>query len=408
MMPTATYIPDILQEHLEEVAFLWGQRQVALHGPEYTVWQFLRLEDRIASHGSGLLAVGDLALPLLEACLTQDDPLTVFAAAYALLRFGSPSAADRVIETFSVAEGNKLAGLEAALSHAPLNGTAPRVEELRRSATAPVALAAATALTFSAIPIAAEEIVPFLRHDDADVRRRAWRLIGYLGASVGPKAYAAAMRDADATVRRAALWAGAWCGEQGVLTVCRGLAAEPTPDALEDLELLAILAGPEDLQLLNALIANDALGPGRYRLAGAYGHPGQMELVLGGIASEDPAVATAAAAAFTKLMGVPIESDTRVTLPPADGSEPDGFEAEFLDEVRLPDAELARRHWARVGSWLQQASRMQRGFDVGRTLSPDEFAALDMRSRWEMWLRARFHGVWRGSPFRLERFPQQA
>ena len=406
-MPRATYIPDILEEHLDEVAFLWGQRQVALYGPDYTVFQFLRLEWRIAAHGSGLLAVGDSALPLLEDRLTHDDPLTVFAAAYALLQFGSPSAAGRVVEAFSVAEGDKLAGLEAAQSHAPQDGTAAKLEDVRRTASAPIALAAATALTFSAIPVTSDEIVPFLRHDEADVRRRAWRLIGYLGAAVGPKAYAAAMRDADTTVRRAALWAGAWCGEQGVLTVCRGLAAEPKADALEDLELLAILAGPEDLQLLKGLVANEALGPGRYRLAGAYGHPELMDLVLPGIANEDLPVALAAGAAFTKLTGLPIESGRRVTLPPEGGGKPDEFEAEFLDEVLLPDSELAQRHWARVGAWLQRATRMQRGFDVGRPLSPDEFAALDMRSRWEMWLRARFHGVWRGSPLRLERFPQQ-
>jgi uncharacterized protein (TIGR02270 family) len=406
-MPRATYIPDILEEHLDEVAFLWGQRQVALYGPDYTVFQFFRLEWRIAAHGSGLLAVGDSALPLLEDRLTHDDPLTAFAAAYALLQFGTPSATGRVVEAFGAAEGAKLAGLEAALSHVPLDAAAAKVEVLRRTASAPVALAAATALTFSAIPVAADEVVPFLRHDEADVRRRAWRLIGYLGASVGPKAYAAAMRDPDATVRRAALWAGAWCGEQGVLTVCRGLAAEPKPDTLEDLELLAILAGPEDLQLLKGLVAHESLGPGRYRLAGAYGHPELMDLVLTGIANEDLPVALAAGAAFTKVTGLPIESGTRVTLPPEDGGKPDEFEAEFLDEVQLPDADLARRHWARVGTWLQRATRMQRGFDVGRPLSEDEFAALDMRSRWEMWLRARFHGAWRGSPLRLERFPQQ-
>jgi len=406
-MPTATYIPDILEEHLDEVAFLWGQRQVALHGPDYTVWQFLRLEERIAAHGSGVLAVGDLALPLLEDCLTQDDPLTVFAAAYALLRFGSPSAAGRVVEAFSAAEGNKLAGLEAALSHAPLNGTAARVEELRRTGSAPVALAAATALTFSSIPVAADEVTPFLRHDEADVRRRAWRLIGYLGASVGPKAYAAAMRDPDATVRRAALWTGAWCGEKGVLTVSRGLAGEPQPDTIDDLELLATLAGPEDLALLTALVSNDTLGPARYNLAGTYGHPALMDLVLTGVASGDPAVATAAGAAFTRMTGLPIDSNVRATLPPEGGSEADGFEAEFLEEVTLPDADLARRYWARVKPLLQGAGRVQRGFDVGRALTADEFAALDMRSRWEMWLRARFHGVWRGSPLRLERFPLQ-
>lgn len=402
-----SFIPDVFEEHLDAIGFLWAQRRSALRSPDYTVLDLLDLEEGVEAHLDGVQAAGEASMPILESELPAEDPLRVFAAAYTLLYFRTPSATARVLEAFRVAEADRLAGLEEALSHGPLDGALAKVEELRRNGPPPVALAAATALTFhSTIPPPADEVRPFLRHDDPAVRRRSWRLIGYLGASVEPKTYAAAMRDGDAGVRRAALYAGAWCGEPGVLTVCRKLATEPTPENLDALELLAILAGPDDLPLLATLATNEALGPARFRLAGTYGHPGLMDLVLAGIGSADPATAAAAASAFTKLTGQSVDSDQRAALPPEGSGEPDEFEAEFQEEVTLPDPELSRRHWELVKPQLQRASRLQRGFDVGRGLTPEEFAMLDMESRWEMWLRARFQGTWRGSPLGLERFPQ--
>jgi hypothetical protein len=134
--PPATYIPDILEEHVEELAFLWGQRQTALRDPDYTIREFGHLEERITAHRDGVLAVGDHALPLLEDGLAQDDALLVFAAAYPLLHSGSPSATARVLDAFRNAEGERLARLEDALRHAPLGGGLPLAGPLPKRARA--------------------------------------------------------------------------------------------------------------------------------------------------------------------------------------------------------------------------------------------------------------------------------
>src|SRR6266511_3557586 len=102
-----------------------------------------------------------------------------------------------------------------------------------------------------------------------------------------------------------------------------------------------------------------------------------------------------------------VESDRRAKLPPENGSEPDDFEAEFQDEVTLPDSELAQRHWELLKPQVGQAGRLRRSFEVDTGLTGDVLTALDMESRWEISLRARFSGAWSGSPLRLERFPQQ-
>src|SRR5947209_11759653 len=286
-------------------------------------------------------------------------------------------------------------------------GVAP-FRELFHGVPAPVGAAAGTILAFhSVLEPTIPQIERLLRHEDAVVRQSGWRLVGYLGLPLDAKTYAAAMRDDDPGVRRAALYAGAWCGQPGVLAVCRKLAAQPAADDLDPLELLAILGGPEDAPLVAALGQTAALGPARFTLVGTYGHPALMDFVLAALTDADAATAAAAGAAFTKITGQNIDSEKTAKLPPENGAEPDEFEAEFQEEVTLPDPEVAQRHWKLVKPVFQQACRLRRGFDVGGALTPEVFGALDMESRWEILLRARFQGKWSGSPLRLERFPQQ-
>ncbi|MGH9262800.1 MAG: hypothetical protein ACRD08_23355, partial [Acidimicrobiales bacterium] len=217
--------------------------------------------------------------------------------------------------------------------------------------------------------------------------------------------YAAAMRERPGPTRTAALHAGAWCGEPGILAACRKLASDAPAESLDALELLAILGGPADLDRFRALGGARELGPSRFRLLGAFGQPALMDTILAGVADPDPATAVAAAAAFTKMTGQSIDADRQVRLAPEDDGAPEAFDAEFQDQTTLPDPELARRTWERVTRWAQ-AGRLCRGLDVGAQLTPEAFAELDMESRWEVCLRARYSGAWSGTPVRLERFPQ--
>jgi uncharacterized protein (TIGR02270 family) len=404
------FIPDILEEHLEELAFLWGQRQFALRSPDYTFRAFADLEERIQAHLAGVLVVGDESLPLLEEELSGDDSLLSFASGFALIHRRDASSNTAVIDAFRNSQGQRLEALRQALSHAPLDQVQLDVEGLYGSAAATTAVAAAEVLTFhNALRLAATDVERFLRDDGPEVRRGGWRLVGYLGLPMDPKAYAAAVRDDDPAVRGTALEAGAWCGEPGVLALGRKVAEEPTVDNLGALELLAALGGPGDQQLMTGIGGAHDLGPDRFRLLGAYGNPALMNLVLEGIIDpDDPASAMAAGAAFTKITGYDVEShDNRVTVPPADGSEPDEFEAEFLDEVFLPDPRKAWGYWEKVKDKLSGASRVCRGFDLAGGLNSEQFEQMDMESRWEVILRAKYSGVWDGSPLSMEVFPQR-
>lgn len=402
-----SFLPDIFEQHLEAIGFLWGRRRSALRSPDYTLAEFCDLEDRITAHLHGVLAAGDLALPILEDRLSEDDPLLVFAAAHALLHHESEATVARLLDAFAQSADARLAGLREAFCHGPARALLPQIEQLYHAAATPVATAAAEVLAFhSALRATPQDTERLLRDEDPRVRQRGWLLIGYLGARVEPKTYAAAMRDRDAAVRRTALHAGAWCGEPGILPACRKLATDAPAESLDALELLAILGGPEDLPRFRALGDTRELGPLRFRPLGTFGQPALMDTVLDGIADPDPATAVAAGAAFAKMTGQGVDSDRRAKLPPEGGGAPDELEAEFQEEVTLPDPELARRMWERVPPWAR-AGRLCRGLDVSAQLTPEAFAALDMESRWEVCLRARYSGAWSGTPLRLERFPQQ-
>lgn len=173
---------DILEEHFEELEFLWQQRQEALRSPEYTLPELAELEERIEAHVDGLVLAGEAAIPVLEAGLAGDDPLIVFSAAYPLLRLDRDDAAKLVMQTLQEAQGPQLDGLRQALCHGPLQRIERSLHEAVKSASAPVAAAAAEALAFHSLLDAQNtRIADFLADADPQVRSSGWRITALLG-----------------------------------------------------------------------------------------------------------------------------------------------------------------------------------------------------------------------------------
>ena len=404
--PRLTYLPDLLEEHLEEVEFLWAQREAALTSTRQTQRDLAHLDERIAAHVQGVLAAGEHAIPLLEERLASDDANVVFAAGYSRLR-GPAAPVDRLLDAFSTAEGPRLEGLKRALTFGAPPAAMARLRDLLLSAPPRVAAAAAEVLAFH------REFGPnpgrlllLVREEDASVRRQAWRVAAYLGAPLDPKLYAAGMRDEDPGVRDAALLAAAWSRIPGVLTLTRQAAEITTPDKVSQLYLLAVLGDPQDLPRLRTIVSTVALGPARFPIAAAFGHPGLMDLLLIEVASPDPATAVAAGEAFTRITGQSVDSAERVRLPPEGTPPADEFESEFQDEVLLPDPDLARKHWEKAQPQFSGAIRLARGLDLTRGATPQVLGQLDLKSRFDAALRGRFQGSWPGSSIDLEAFPQ--
>jgi uncharacterized protein (TIGR02270 family) len=404
-----SFIRDIAEEHFDELQFLWTQRRRALRSPAHTMREMAMLEERIEAHVQGLLVLGDHLPEFVDAGLRGDNEMPAFAAGYALLRLGSADAQQRVREAFVASEGKRLEGLREAISHGPAQYLIPLLQSLFASAPPPLAVAAGEALAFHrSLQISPEQILPLLRDEAPAVRQSAWRIVAYCALPVAPAVYDAALGDEDPGVQDAALTAAAWNGHAGWLAHCRALAAQPTPDGVPPIAMLATILPPQEYKAVATLAAQPAFGPERHQIAAAFGHPVMIDFLLAEMASADPATAAGAGAAFGRMLGIAVESGRRVPLPPPNGKTADEFEAEFVDEVQLPDVSRARQHWEKVRPQLAGATRLAHGIDVSGGISRETFGLLDMESRRELCLRARLTAGWQGTPLVLEQFPLRA
>jgi len=179
--PKIRVMVDLLEEHLEELAFLWGQRSDARTSPDYSVAQFGEVEQRIGAHLQALLVGGDAADALLEQGLADDDPPVAFAAAYTLLQRKDAASADRVLDALGRVESEPREGIAQALCFGPIEPIEDRLRQAVESESASVAVVAAEALAAHGRPFSGGRPHPaWFEDEDPSVRRAAWRVIGLL------------------------------------------------------------------------------------------------------------------------------------------------------------------------------------------------------------------------------------
>ena len=120
--------PDLLEQHYEELQFLWGRRQSALRSPTVTIRAFSALEERIEGHVQGLLVAQDRMIALLEEGLAADQSATAFAATYPLLRLGTDKARSLVLNALGSAAGVAGEGIRLALCQSPADAVLPALQ----------------------------------------------------------------------------------------------------------------------------------------------------------------------------------------------------------------------------------------------------------------------------------------
>jgi len=404
-----SYIPEILEEHYEELQFLWGIRTSALRSPRFTAPKLAKFEERIEAHVQGMLVVGESMRDLVEPGLAEADPTFAFVAAFALLRLNRPATTRLVLDQFAIAKGAALDGIREALCHAAPPETFRELDFLAGGDIVSVAVSALEVLMWrsKAAPLPAR-ILPFLAADDPSARRSAWRMLSNLGIAADPKAYSAAMRDDDVLAKREAVWSAVWARVPGILALARTSAANPHPAQSDLHRVLAIVGTPEDRARIDHLSHNAALGAPavRFALIGAFGHPSHVEVLIERMGDADPEIAVAAGQAFTRLTGVDVSSDQMGKLPPANPTGDAALDEEFAEEAPLPDPARARSAWSELAPQLAGADKICRGLDVSTGASADQLSTFDLASRWDMAARNRFYGISGPSPIDLTRFPQ--
>lgn len=399
LSPKAPLLRDVLEEHLEELAFLWGLRRDGILSPGLTRGDLALLEARIEAHAEGLLVARGELLDLAGPLLGSDEPEAAFAAGYVLLRSGREGAG-AVVEAFRSSSGGGRQGLADALAHGDARDVREELAACAASEDACLALAASAALALqraSGLPERLED--RFLADADPAIRAAAWRLAPFLREAPRAEAVARALADPDSGVALEAAVAAAWFALPSALEASRAGVRRGGAEAAPWLRLLAVLGDATDLAPVLAA-AGDRAGAGSGaagpRAFGALGHPRGVEPLLAAMADEDPVRAAAAGAAFRKVTGFDATGERRAAVGGAAAAGGDEADEPPSEEVALPDVEGARAFWDGARGAFGGGVRWCHGVDVSAGCPGELPDALDQESRWELRLRGRFTGAWKG------------
>lgn len=400
------FLPDLVEEHFEELAFLWGQRRDALTSRRFFPRDLDRLEKRIEAHLQGLLIAGADLVEFVRPGLEGDDAGAAFAAGYGLLHSRLPGAGERVWEAFASANGGRADGLAEAFAHGPAEGLLPRLQDAVASAEPYRSAAAAEALALRGrLRPDGRAQEAWLASDEPAVRQRAFRVVALAAFPQSRSVFERGLADPEPAVRAGARRAALWSRQAWVLDEARRGRGPAEPDSMR---LVAATGDAADLGCISAWVKDGGAGPERYGILGTFGHPDGVDTLLRAMAGLDLAAAAFAGQAFTKITGEDVDSGRRTVVPPADGKEPDAFEAEFLDEVALPDERKARAAWEKRRPDFANGTRWCRGIDLSHGCPEGALDSLDRESLFEARLRGTLDGTWKGRAADLEAYPQSA
>ncbi|MEO8058157.1 MAG: hypothetical protein ABI671_07505 [Burkholderiales bacterium] len=388
----ARLIADLLQVHVEDLAFLWGQRREALGSRKHTLREYGELNERIEAHLQGLLVAEPAVLAgWLLPQLNGGDRNELFAAAYALLRLAEPTATHAVVVEFSRATGPALAGLRDALSLAPCALFGGEMQSALDQAKPITAVSAAVVLAnHRLLDGQSPRLARLLEDDDLVVCELAWRAATVADA-VAPltapkRPFNHALGHAAPAVRSAGWAAAAWAGQARAMPLLRQFAASGEVPALH---WLAVLGGPEDVPLLQKAALNMSDGAARCALLARFGHPSALNALLLWMSDDDSMLAVAAGEAFTRITGVEVRGE-RKALPVAEDA--DEFAREMAPEVWFPDVPKARALMERHGAKWAAGTRWCNGLRLDGEVSLEQLAQLDLEARWDVAARAALAG----------------
>lgn len=391
--PRLRYIPELLEVHAEDLAFLWDQRCTAMTSRRHTLREFAELNERIEAHVQGLLiAPPEALLTLLRPRLAATDRGEAFAAAFTLLRLGQPMSTQLVLSEFTTARGAALEGLRDAFSAAPFGLFIGELQDLLDRALPMTAAAAAVVLANHRVLTShAARLPELLLDDDPRVCELAWRAATVTDARDGAPAhtrpYQHALNHPSPRVRDAAWGAAAWTGQAQALPVLRHLAERGDGVALH---WLAVLGSDEDTPLIQraALALDDAAR--RCALLARFGHPSALNALVRWMdGTQPPALAAASGDAFTRITGIEIHGE-RKTLPPA--ADADEFDREMAPLVWMPDLAKAHAVMDQQGATWAAGSRWCQGTRLDGEVSADLLLQLDLEARWDAGARAAMRG----------------
>jgi uncharacterized protein (TIGR02270 family) len=365
-------IPEIVDQHAEEAAFLWLLRDAAVRAPHYLLADLRRLDQRVEAHLAGLRLFCDEAWDLVKKAAEEHEAGEVFAAS--VLAFGSGSA-QQIQDMLQVgpATPEKARGLTSALGWLPFEQVEKHLKPLL-TAESPVHRRAALAACAIHRRNPDRPLLDALLDPDPPLRARALRAAGELGLVHTHLTLRKSFQADDAACRFWSAWSAALLiSDRDALASLQAFAEKPGPFAERAALLVARSPEPGVAQALQRRL--ERLPEAARQAVLAVGALGDPELVPWLIEQmQQPPLARIAGEALSTITGVHLAYDK------LEGEMPEGFEAGPTEQpedesvAMDPDLDLAWPDPRLVQAWWKSnQGRFRRGtrYLAGKQIEPE-------------------------------------
>lgn len=372
---------EVVEEHLDEAAFLYTQWEQALVSPLYKLEEVRdRVEERMLAHLDGLVVGGGpVAERLLVPALRTGNSGTAFAGAAALLLQSSAQADEAVLAAVRAAAPLQLVELQRALQIFPSPRRQAMLQQLIFDGAPEVGAAAARVLGFQQVDLG-PALSALLASDNEELRRAALYCLRYRPRPDGELAIRQALAAADGEVASAGLLAAAVAGGRGVLDSCRVMIRNRHPALPTAALLLGLLGNDSDSGLLVDSVAALEHADAVIFALGLGGNQDTVDACVQWLRTAT--LAPAAGEAFLATTGVDPDKEKLLAKgvddPQQDPDAPD-FQPEggMQSALALLDADAVAAWWSAHRSQFPVSERFFRGKPLERQDPGSWLAAME-------------------------------
>lgn len=351
------FVTDVVEEHLDELAFLSVQRRKLVFAPDVVAAQLRWHDERIAAHYDAARTNGSCTRGVAVERLDEPgDAWDVFGALLALLSLET-TAREEALDRVAALATDHAPSVREALRRLPPERFRELFPPDRASEVPEDALAAVVDGWGWHGLLAPERVRKYGEAGDPAVRRAVARHFGH-AADAAARSAAPVERllsEEDPEIRNAALWSQALANPGVALSHCRRELSKTGDDPFL-LLLPGLLGGPFAADLLSRKSREPETAIVAIRALGELGDVSGVDPLLARLADEDEGVRDEARGALTTILG---------DLPPP--------------EDDADDAETLRRFWFENRSRFGAGMRWRRGRSVPFDGPPEE---TPMESAW--------------------------
>ena len=218
------HVGYILEQHLEEIAFLNVQRRYLIFAPHVPLTGLKDHDGRVAAHWDGLVVGGAASVDLARKRLESFDPWDVYAAVRTWLELGSPTT-EEILEQMTAAGSENLAAWREALRRLPA-GVVEKLLPTGATEETEAEVKAALVFARSWHNIQNKSALRALVDDDClELRRTLARVLawGVVDTETASGLLQKLVDDPEPPVARAALWSAVVLGNGEAEDHCRDL-----------------------------------------------------------------------------------------------------------------------------------------------------------------------------------------